>query len=469
MNNNSAGNRADKRAGATPKSERRIKGARFTAGALPQMLNFYPGLACVVQGGVIGAMNVNGAEFLGLDQAAAPGHPLAEFFTSEFAGFTDAMVSHMLETREPFSARMRTAEAGSASVNMRAQWAREISPDTVVLTAQDMSGSLGRLEVIKRSEDKFRHLVDNVLDLVCVVENGLISFVNRTGLQMLRAADQSKLAGRSLADLFHPDYSEFFSRSLPELSRASTLIPAKLLSLDGIQFDAHVTVRKAPHLGVDCYVVQARDISEHRRTVLTMHHANLERESRDHIRIQGADETNDVRRRSGGERPLGVSDHDDLTGLANRMAFLESLRLAITNVEGKPDAIAVLSVQLDGLDAAIDELAGPVGDKVLQIAAQRLVGCIRKSDLAARIGKDEFAVVLNNVRNPRAIEARARDIIQAMNAPFDVGARTEAHVRARVGVARYPGITANPEDILTAASAFNDGEFYDRENFALVH
>ena len=369
---------------------------------------------------------------------------MSDLLVPEFSDVADEIVAQMLSGHEPFSARIRTGTRSgrksgpgqAVSVKMTAQWAREIGGGAFVLTAQDITHRLELLEEIKRSEEKFRHLVDNALDLVCAVENGRITFVNKTGLHMLHASSAAELIGRNVAELCSADYRQIFSDALAELSREEGLMPAKALRLD-------------------FFVIQARDISEHRRAVMALHSANLDLEVR--VRSRTRDLEDEVERRRNAEKKLrDMANHDSLTGLPNRGHLLEVLKFEIDAAAENPRMMAVMYVDLDGFKAVNDGRGHNAGDMLLKIVAQRLKGCIRKSDLAARIGGDEFVVALRIVKTLAIVATRARDIVAMMGEPFDVDGDRAAEIGASVGVALFPDDGATPDSLLKAA----DGAMY---------
>jgi diguanylate cyclase (GGDEF)-like protein len=151
-----------------------------------------------------------------------------------------------------------------------------------------------------------------------------------------------------------------------------------------------------------------------------------------------------------------MANHDSLTGLPNRGHLLEVLKMEIDAAAENPRMMAVMYVDLDGFKAVNDGRGHNAGDMLLKIVAQRLKGCIRKSDLAARIGGDEFVVVLRNVKTLAIVATRARDIVAMMGEPFDVDGDRSAEIGASVGVALFPDDGATPDSLLKAA----DGAMY---------
>ena len=135
---------------------------------------------------------------------------------------------------------------------------------------------------------------------------------------------------------------------------------------------------------------------------------------------------------------------------------VHDLAVEIDAAAENPRMMAVMYVDLDGFKAVNDGRGHNAGDMLLKIVAQRLNGCIRKSDLAARIGGDEFVVVLRNVKTLAIVATRARDIVAMMGEPFDVDGDRSAEIGASVGVALFPDDGATPDSLLKAA----DGAMY---------
>jgi len=134
-----------------------------------------------------------------------------------------------------------------------------------------------------------------------------------------------------------------------------------------------------------------------------------------------------------------LAHYDTLTGLPNRLLFNESLRQAQTHANRTSDTIAVMFIDLDRFKNINDTLGHGVGDKLLQQVGSRISLCIRESDTVARMGGDEFAVVLVNVREERDAAVVAEKIIDALRLPFMVDDH-EVFVGASIGITLYrPG------------------------------
>ncbi|NYI41147.1 GGDEF domain-containing protein [Demequina lutea] len=166
------------------------------------------------------------------------------------------------------------------------------------------------------------------------------------------------------------------------------------------------------------------------------------------------DATVDQLRQSLGERELLTAElrhqafHDPLTGLSNRAMLGNRLELALNAVGIVANRRALMIVDLDDFKAVNDVFGHAVGDELLIVAARRLRDCVRGSDLVARVGGDEFAVLLDNPQD--GTDEIAQRIVDAMAKPFMVSAGT-ASVSASVGVVVFDGVGRTAEELLHEA------------------
>ena len=123
--------------------------------------------------------------------------------------------------------------------------------------------------------------------------------------------------------------------------------------------------------------------------------------------------------RRGAAKLAHMAHHDALTGLPNRVLFREQLHLALARAR-HTQGPAVFCLDLDRFKSVNDTLGHPVGDALLRAVSGRLQGCVRKSDLVARMGGDEFAIVQENASQPVDAIALARRIVESLSEPFDI-------------------------------------------------
>jgi diguanylate cyclase (GGDEF)-like protein len=143
--------------------------------------------------------------------------------------------------------------------------------------------------------------------------------------------------------------------------------------------------------------------------------------------------------------------HDALTRLPNRALFSEHLRIALERArQNKEYLFCVLFLDLDRFKNINDSLGHPCGDELLILAARRLEGCVRQTDLVARFGGDEFAVLLDGIESPADAIRVAAKVQQAISAPFKLHSH-EAVTTASIGVALSSLDYSEAEDMIRDA------------------
>lgn len=147
--------------------------------------------------------------------------------------------------------------------------------------------------------------------------------------------------------------------------------------------------------------------------------------------------TNTTARRQQDERLWTLAHHDALTELPNRNLFRERIGQALAHARRRASGAAVLWIDLDGFKAVNDNLGHAAGDVLLQQVAQRLKNRIRESDTVARMGGDEFAVIVTDIAEPGMALQVATEMLASLAEPFSL-AQGPAHVTGSIGVALYP-------------------------------
>jgi diguanylate cyclase (GGDEF)-like protein/PAS domain S-box-containing protein len=132
-----------------------------------------------------------------------------------------------------------------------------------------------------------------------------------------------------------------------------------------------------------------------------------------------------------------LAHHDVLTGLTNRHQFARHLNMAIANAARVDRSVGLLFLDLDDFKAVNDTLGHSIGDALLVQIAQRLKQCVRESDQVARIGGDEFLILLNNLTEPKACARIAEKVIAAVSQPLELGDR-QFSITVSIGIAVWP-------------------------------
>jgi diguanylate cyclase (GGDEF)-like protein len=143
--------------------------------------------------------------------------------------------------------------------------------------------------------------------------------------------------------------------------------------------------------------------------------------------------------------------HDSLTELPNRALFADHVRLAIERAKcHEGHLFAVLFLDLDRFKFINDSLGHTYGDKLLVATARRLESCLRQVDIVARFGGDEFAILLDGIRDASDAIRVAEKIQEKLSAPFNFE-RSEAFTTASIGIALSTTSYEDPDDILRDA------------------
>jgi diguanylate cyclase (GGDEF)-like protein/PAS domain S-box-containing protein len=144
------------------------------------------------------------------------------------------------------------------------------------------------------------------------------------------------------------------------------------------------------------------------------------------------------------------AQHDFLTGLPNRMLLNDRVSQAIALASRNMKKVAVLFVDLDGFKHINDSLGHPIGDKLLQSIAKRLVDCVRHSDTVSRQGGDEFVVLLSEVEQSEDAAISAGRMLHAVAEAHSID-QHDLHVTTSIGVSVYPDDGLNAETLVKNA------------------
>lgn len=132
------------------------------------------------------------------------------------------------------------------------------------------------------------------------------------------------------------------------------------------------------------------------------------------------------------ERLRQIAEHDSLTGLANRTLFFRRLEDALENTS-KTGSIALIALDLDGFKNINDSLGHDAGDQMLIDVSQRLLACARPADTVARVGGDEFYIIIDTPSSITQVDKIAESVLRRLSTPFRVG-QQEMFVTASAGI-----------------------------------
>ncbi|WP_210396102.1 putative bifunctional diguanylate cyclase/phosphodiesterase [Motiliproteus sediminis] len=270
------------------------------------------------------------------------------------------------------------------------------------------------------SEQRHRFFVNNSPDVIYMLDtDGHFVFVNERVTTLLgHPADQ--LIGRHYSELVHPDDREAVRFAFSERRtglRASHGIECRLLpSSAANDAAAEAVVIELSAMGIYSHPDQ--------------------HPQRQFIGTYGVARDISARKQAEAQLQFQLS-HDLLTRLPNRALFHDRLKQAIAQAHRNQGGLAVLYLDLDRFKVINDSLGHQVGDQLLQSVAQRVRGCLRESDTLARVGGDEFNLLLPGIRNDQDAATSADKILKALETPIELEG-VEVFTSCSIGIALYP-------------------------------
>jgi diguanylate cyclase (GGDEF)-like protein len=170
-------------------------------------------------------------------------------------------------------------------------------------------------------------------------------------------------------------------------------------------------------------------------------------------------------RRRADDRVHHIAFHDDLTSLPNRLMLNQRLDRALSRHRRTGSKLAILFMDLDRFKVINDSLGHEVGDVLLRQVADRLRAQSREGDTVARMGGDEFVVLIENRGNLDDISACARRLVEELSAPYLLG-KKDCHVTLSIGISVFPADGSDSQSLLKAADvAMYRAKEMGRNNF----
>ncbi|MBJ6726352.1 diguanylate cyclase domain-containing protein [Geomesophilobacter sediminis] len=148
---------------------------------------------------------------------------------------------------------------------------------------------------------------------------------------------------------------------------------------------------------------------------------------------------------------LGLMAHsDELTGLPNRALFLDRLEQVINRAKRHRNRFALLYLDLDGFKSVNDQYGHRAGDEVLKAVADRLMASVRRSDTLARIGGDEFTVIIDDLKHWDEPGHVARNLLEAFNTPIQID-RIVVQIGVSIGISVFPDDGEDGQTLISSA------------------
>jgi diguanylate cyclase (GGDEF)-like protein/PAS domain S-box-containing protein len=369
---------------------------------------------------------------------AAPGNPVLPLFgllfRSLYGGFLLAIGRYGM-----WIAALLLAHDARGSVELQGDIARALGTGVAPPVMQALRAACERSE---RSERRLASLIQNSTDIVTVVAADLMIRWQADSILKVLGHDPQQMLGTPILELVHEQdrhvLKTYFAEAQaePELSR--TLI-ARLRHADGgyRHFDV-VAANRLHDPSVTGFVLNMRDVSD----AWELERALMELAAKREYEAM----------------------HDPLTGLANRRLLSARLDQALSAAQAQESSLTVMLIDLNRFKELNDTLGHAAGDQLLREIRPRLIAASSEADLVARIGGDEFAVILRPGCGAADAERVAERLRIALEEPFDVQGLT-LRVGASVGIAVYPDQADDADTLLQRA----DVAMYSAKKHGVAH
>ncbi|HEY4920396.1 MAG TPA: EAL domain-containing protein [Xanthobacteraceae bacterium] len=394
-------------------------------------------------------VNRAGENFWGIARTDMIGKAAADIFPAEEAKLIDARDEHLLQSDQPsFDERqIRTPRNGLRSIVSRRLTIRgdDGKPKYLIGLIEDVTERKQAEDKIRRTQKFLDAVVENVPTTILVKDAQDLRYVmiNRAG-EKLFGIPRDEIVGKKDDEIFPDGHAAALMGRDMDMVRSGEPLTNGEHSLHTPGNGVRIITSKRVALSGDDGGPQY---------LLAVIEDNTERAHAD-------------------ARIAHMAHHDALTGLANRALFSERIEEARARLRRRGEGFAVFMLDLDGFKDVNDSLGHPAGDALLKEMGQRLKSALRETDVLARFGGDEFAIIQSGEDNRRvgAVALAAR-ILEIVSKPVDL-AGNKVSIATSIGVALAPEDGDEPEELLkkadlalyrTKSEGRNGFHFFDAE------
>ncbi len=295
----------------------------------------------------------------------------------------------------------------------------------------DITERMVREQDLEVGKTRLRAIMNSVVDgILTITADGKIESCNLAAADMFGHLE-TDMPGRRLEDLV-PEVAAMDPSGILSVRGLATMpndhaIEVTGIRLDGSSFPIELSVTESDLQNGD---PKDRSADNNHAFIATVRDITLRKANEELIRYQAT--------------------HDALTDLPNRSVFDAELEDCLEMAARTGERLAVLFLDLDRFKMVNDTLGHSVGDALLVELGKRLRSCLRETDIVARMGGDEFILVLRNLSNRSDATQKADRILDAIHPPFSFEGN-ELHVTASIGISMYPDDGKTSEHLLKMA------------------
>jgi diguanylate cyclase (GGDEF)-like protein/PAS domain S-box-containing protein len=382
-------------------------------------------------------VNANGEKRLGKPRAELLRRNLTEVLPSTKAGSLLERYKQVVLTGVPFTDEMQMEQPGGDPYWIVTQAVK--LGDGIALTNRDVTEEHSRLDEIARLHQFTQSMIENApFSIIATDPAGTVTAMNPAAEALTHYRKQELIGHHSVVMLHDP--AEMSARAVQLSKDLQEPVQAGFGSLiarprhgqtdehewsyirkDGsrIWVNLAMTALKTKDDKIAGYLGIAFDITERKKLTEYVNH---------------------------------LAHHDQLTGLPNRLLLEDRMRQAIQRAKRNRHKVALLMVDIDYFKRINDSLGHTAGDALLDLVAKKLCSAVRQTDTVARMGGDEFVIIMPEFRDERDAERCAENIIQKVSTPTMLGNR-EVNVTVSVGLCIFPDCAPDADTLLKNADA----------------
>jgi len=367
------------------------------------------------------------ADFFGVAVADIVGKPLREIVGSPAYAKLEGYFERALEGHPATyqrMARLKSGEQRCIEVKLVPRAAENGRIPGCYSMAIDITEQKQAEQALRDSAEQLRIFADNVPSMTVSWDESLCCrFANRRFADFFGFKVEN-LPGRHVSEVIGAAAFGEVENQFAQALRGHPVTYQRLLKLPNGE-SRHIEIKLMPHVANDgtisgCYAVTT-DITEQQQAA---------------------------------ERIQHLAQHDSLTGLPNRLLFNDRLAQAIILAKRDSLRFALLYLDLDKFKPVNDTLGHNAGDELLRSVAARIRRQVRESDTVARVGGDEFTVILLDVNSREDVAAVAEKIIAALARPFYLERQKQSvDIGTSIGIAFYPDDAKDHETLIKLADA----------------
>jgi len=274
---------------------------------------------------------------------------------------------------------------------------------------------------LEDSESRYRKLVEMTPDSIFVISGEKINFLNTSAVKLLGAHTSQELLGSSFLSYVPKEHREIIGiqtqQALEQKRQDMSPLNIELQQMDRTKVDVEITCIPILFRNDRAVMFVIRDVTERRK-----HQCEIEFQA----------------------------THDLLTGLPNKRLLIDRITQSISHAKRQNKRLAVMFIDLDKFKQINDTLGHCAGDLLLQTISARLTNAMRECDTLARIGGDEFVLLVEHINDDSSISMVASKVISTISKPVELVGQVYS-ISCSIGISGYPEDAHSADSLLTRA------------------